>query len=487
MNDSRIIRLLKSFSEDEIKSFGKFIVSPFLKPARNTFDLYSYVIRFYPGFESPKLKKENVFKKLFPGESYNERKLINLMSDLTKAAENFIAVVSFLQDDTDFQLKLCKGYKERNMYPEAMKVINSIEDRLESGFSSKKDYYSRFRHLTNLKSAYYSKHNDFKNVIKCERDLFEASSMQFICDYTQLKLLKDPVYITYDEKIENEFISAVTECFDIEKLFEKLSKGSHKFRQLIELQYYLIKIISSPDKHEYYYTLKNKLLKNINKLDREERYFFFGHLMNYCVRKLDRKLTEFTPEGVDVFRRMFEFDAYSPEKSEYLDVLTYRNVIHFCISNKEEKWFEHFIRNHSDALSPEYRKDMQNLAFANLYFMKDEFENSLKHLSMITNEFFVFKSDLKILQLKVYFELAYLEQAFSMIDTFKHFIKNTKELSKPYKEYYKNFADYYLALIKIKSGNIKDEVSYIISNLKKEARVVSKDWLLKKAEELNKL
>lgn len=484
MNDSRIIRILKSFSEIEIKSFGKFIDSPFLKPARNTNELYEFLIRHYPGFDSPKLKKEAVFKKLFPGDTFNERKLINLMSDLTKAAEDFLAISAFMKDENDFKLKLSKAYKEKNLYPESMKVLKNVEDKLEPGFSSKKDFTSKFRQLTILKSAFYSKQNDFEKLIECERQIFEVSSVQFIYDFTQLMLLKDPVSITYGKKIENEFIEIITSSFDIENLFGKLQKTGFITKYLIELHYYLIKIIHEPENHEFYFTLRKLLDENISKLDREERYFFLGHLMNYCVRKLDRYVREFIPEGVEVSRRMFEYNAYSPEESEYLDVLTYRNIIQFCLSSKEEEWFEEFIKLHSETLSPEYRNDMKNLAYANFYFMKSEFGKSLNYLSMITNEFFVFKSDLKILLLKVYYELGYTEQAFSLIDTFKHFIRNTKELSGPYKEYYKTFVDYYLSLLKLKSGQGKEDPSFIKSGLVSEKKIVSKTWLIKKAEEL---
>jgi len=65
MNDTRLLKLIRTFSKEELKSFEKFLQSPFLKPARDTSKLYQYIIKFYPDYEASKLEKEKVFKKLF--------------------------------------------------------------------------------------------------------------------------------------------------------------------------------------------------------------------------------------------------------------------------------------------------------------------------------------------------------------------------------------------------------------------------------------
>ena len=67
MKDTRLIKIIRTFTKDELKSFDKFLQSPYLRPARDTRELYDYIVKYYPECNSPKLEKEKAFSKLFAG------------------------------------------------------------------------------------------------------------------------------------------------------------------------------------------------------------------------------------------------------------------------------------------------------------------------------------------------------------------------------------------------------------------------------------
>lgn len=86
--------------------------------------------------------------------------------------------------------------------------------------------------------------------------------------------------------------------------------------------------------------------------------------------------------------------------------------------------------------------------------------------------------------LKIYYEPSYTEEAYSMIDSYKHFFKNNKNVSDL--EKYKNnkFVDYYRRLLSVKiSGKSFNLIKFkkIISG---EENLIYKDWLLEKINEL---
>ena len=64
MHTGKLIQILKTFSPDEVKNFEKFVVYPYFSTGRNVEGLYSILKPYYPEFDSPKLDKKNVFKKL---------------------------------------------------------------------------------------------------------------------------------------------------------------------------------------------------------------------------------------------------------------------------------------------------------------------------------------------------------------------------------------------------------------------------------------
>ena len=80
MKNSKLISLLKSFSENELKEFRKFIDSSFFnKEGKYVLRFYNEVRKHYPDFTNASLERKNLFEKLYPGKSYDDvinRKLI---------------------------------------------------------------------------------------------------------------------------------------------------------------------------------------------------------------------------------------------------------------------------------------------------------------------------------------------------------------------------------------------------------------------------
>lgn len=485
MQNSRLAEILATFSRDELKDFGKFLQSPFVKTRRNVMPLFELLKSAHPDFGKLDDRKK-LFGKLFPGEKFSEKKLVNLTSDLTKEAENFLKHVALENSETDSLLHLSKGYYDKKLLSHSMRVLNAFEKKLQPGFSPGKDYYAKLRQSEFLKGAYFTQKNDFEGLIETKKRYFEASAVQFIFDYIQLLSSVETILTTYGKPLGNRFIESVFRLVDIDKLFAEIDKSNISHKYLIALHYYYLKTITEPENKDHYYRLRNEFYGNMDKLDREERYIIFNQLSNYCLDEVSRKNELFFVEALDVCRKMIESRSYSFSENEFMQVMTYRNIIFLSNAVKDDKWFEYFVENHGELLSPEYREDMKNFALGNLWFLRKEFEKSLVSISKIQNEFFLFKSDLRNILLKIYYELGYYEQAYSLIDSYKHFLSGTKEISKEYKVQYEAFIKRYVQLLKIKSGKSRDLPAIIRKELSRETRIVNRNWLIEKADELIK-
>lgn len=483
MKDTRLLKLIRTFTKEELKSFEKFLQSPFLRPARDTTGLYNYIIKNFPEYDPDNLDKKKIYKKLFPGEDYNEKKITNLIFDLTKAAEDFLALSTLMEDETELLLYLSRGYKEKKLFEESNRVNKLIGKKLQPGFSQNRDYISKFRELSNLKSSYYTETHDFENNLLNEKIYFETSAVQFIIDYTRIIDIVSTANNTYGINLKSNFIESVISCFDLEKLLTALEKSDNKNKHLILLHYYILKSKSDDENILYYELLRDLFYELMPTLDREEKCFIFNHLATYCTRKFGKD-NKFFRELLEVFKGMLKNNAYSESESEFMQVPTFRNIIFTCRSLKETEWLEYFINNYSECLNPKYRKDLINYSYAHLYFIKKDFEKSLVSVSRIDQDLFLFKSDLKILMLQIYYELGYIEPAFSMVDSYKHFLSSTNDVSESIKKYTVNFLNFYFKLLKIKSGQSKEQPEFCRSRIEKEKMVVDKNWLLEKADEL---
>lgn len=487
MKEARLTEIIKTFSEEELKSFRKFLDSPFNKSKRNTELLYNYLIQFRPEYDSPKLEYEIIYKKLFPGENYDEKKLTNHITDLTRSAKDFMIHKRLDEDEVESLLFLCSEYYDRKLLKSNFSLIKTIESKLEPEFSEMNDYYSRYRKLIVMKNSYFNDNNEYEKSIECETEYFVASATQFIIDYTKFLSTKKPALSTYGMKMENHFADAVLKSFDIEKLIQLTDNEDFINTSLITLHYYRFKTINESDNINHYYSLKEYFFKLIPKLKRKDKHFVFSHMENYCVMKVREGNEKFKREGFDVYKTMLENDAYSFSESEYMQVLTFRNIIYYCNMLNETEWLKYFIEKYKSALNPDYREDMRNFTYANYYFNLKDYGNALASISKkFDNEVFLFKTDVKNLMLQIYYELDHIEQAYSLVDSYKHFLSKTKEISESHKEVFNNFLKYYFALLKLKSGQSKESPSFIKSKIEKEKNIVNRTWLLEKIKELKK-
>ena len=72
MKDIRLINILKTFSKEEMKLFGKFAASPYHNSGKNCMPLFKLLSKSHPDFETGGFTYETIHKKLYrAGNSIN--------------------------------------------------------------------------------------------------------------------------------------------------------------------------------------------------------------------------------------------------------------------------------------------------------------------------------------------------------------------------------------------------------------------------------
>lgn len=484
MRGTKLIELLKAFSREELRSFRKYLDSPFLKPGRDVVDLYEYLTCYSPDYTSDDLDKTIVFRNLFTDKAYNERILANQIFDLTKAAEKFLAYNSLLNNDPEFYLSLSKAYMDKNLPWHSQRVNKALEKILIRGFSVRKDYIAKFRRLTQLNNAYYTEYNDTANLIKSKTDYFNASAVQFVMDYIDILGSREPAKNNCDKDLNSPIIGAVEDCFDVDK-FAELVKDDESQQPYVKILYYLLKILKEPEETRYYFEFRKFFFDYISLedqiLDREEKNTVFNYLINYCTQHYNM---DFMAESLEVYKKMLEHEAYSESESDSMQIHIYRNILKVCVSLKETEWFEYFIDNYADKLSKEYKDDMTNLSYSHLHFLRKDFDAALESINNISESFELSKTDVRNLKLKIFYELEYTESAFALVNSYKQFLAHTTEIAPDNKKIFGNFVRFTNKLLKIKAEQSKESPGMLRSKIEKEAKLINKQWLLEKADEL---
>lgn len=485
-----LITLLKTFSENEIKSFRKYLKSPSTKSDRKVLDLYNYIVRVEPKFDPEQLSREIVFAKLFKGRRFNKKKLDNLYGALTRAAKNFLAFNVKGDDKLEYLLNLSESYTNKSLFSESNKINEEIRKKMGMLTTPASDYALKLRRLAHLEYTCIIQEYNFEKISIGINNLFKASLLQFAFDYMYIKTEMELTYLNYDKRIENEFIKSVFENINIEEWIKFYEKTNYVSKLHLNLHNLKFKTILEPDNIHHYKDLKKLFLDNLKLLDRFDRWNFFLHLSNYAMLRADKNIEEFIEEALDILDKMFESNSFNPYKDQNLDVQLFRNTVLSCNTVKEADWLQKFIEKYSGFLPPEHRANMTNYANAHLYSLRKEFIKSLDYSTSIKDQFFFLKIDVDMMSLRNYFELGEYVSALDELNSFRRFILKNRNLAESYKSDLLVFLKYYESLVTIifdinlKTKEKKAKMQKLRNEIISRKDVLSGIWLIKKIDAL---
>ncbi len=483
MKESKLIEILSSLSRDEFKSFEKMAFSPYFA-IRDVKPLFRALKPHYPEFPKNEIERTEIYKQVFPGEEYNEKKLKNLVIDLTRLAEELLIDISATANESESIRMIANQFKERKRDKLFLRTLNILENKLNKKLFSSIECFNEEEKTENMKAGFYNSRNMFERSVASKLLYSEYFTISFLIRF--MRQLRDKTTITtaYNLPFESDILQGVYESLDFNKLISILRDRNYPQLWLIEVYYYVFKSSMEIEDDSYYFSLKKIFLENIDKFSHTEKFFLFNDLIDCCVRKYNLGQGEYEREEFEIYTQLFLHNAYSAAEKDYLSLIFYRNVMLLSLNLKEFEWLRKFIDEFSLKLKPEYRENMMNLASANLSFEEGNFEKALQYISRVQYDFFLYKTDIKNLMLRIYYELSHFDQAFSLVDSYRHFLSDSTELSKIFKKQQLNFLNIYNKLLKAKADGNPGGMEFLHYEIKKQGQTALNKWLTRKIDEL---
>lgn len=207
-------------------------------------------------------------------------------------------------------------------------------------------------------------------------------------------------------------------------------------------------------------------------------------MASYCAERERYGSKNFLAEEFNLYKEMLKNNLYTWSDEDYMQLVSFRNIVLVCLSLHELDWLQWFTDNYIDKIRPEYRENMKNLISANIKFARRSFEEALSYASKVKYDLFIYKIDVKNLMLKIYYELDLFEEAYYLIDTYRHYLSESSEMTEINKTHHMNFLNIYIKLLRAKSGSSIDELNLALSEITNMALVAARNWLIEKTNEL---
>lgn len=487
MENSKLLVILRSLSRNEFKDLQKFVASPYFSRGRDCTPLFMALKDSYPKFRGSGVTKQVMFERIYPGKKYagekSESVLSTLSSELYRLAKEYLTYSAFEKDKFQKRLMLLNGIHDKKLNKEFGNELAKTGHEKETSTGSPGDFLDNYR-LSSIHGQFYWDRGDNSELYNM---LMKGSSnaMAFAMITAYKFIDTKETAKTLGIETTHTFTDSVLESLDSEKMLAKMKADNDILYPFISANYFVYMMNKEPGKREHYSNLKNTLANEIDRFGHMEKYMLYRALETYLVIELERSgyRREDSEELFGMYKNALELGLYKVSESGYLEPTIYRNIFLSACDLDEFEWAEWFITKYSDELPEEFREGMKDFSLAKLFFLKGEYEKALARITRIKYDYMLHKTDAKILQLKIYYELGNYEQAFSMMDTAKHYLNSADDVPTLLRDRNLKFIKFSGELLRLKTGSGRKEAGDIIRQVNDSGAVESKTWLIKKLQE----
>jgi hypothetical protein len=487
MERSKIYTILGEFTKTELSDFLKFLKSPYFNNSKNVIKLFELLRPHHPDFSSRVLKRENLHRKIFKGESYSSRSIDNIYTALRKLCEEFMSVSSFKNTPGQKDIFLIEQYKKRKLNSLLFNRINPLIKNYIPEKSYNADQYLYYLRLNFIYADYIFNHMHLEKKNRLfDTVLTDYNLTNKFSYYFKLRLffrLATGVFSTNQNFELNpglvELIKDIKNCTDT-----KINPAAKIFSSIAET-------ILSHTRFDYY-SLKKELNNIKEKITAEDFDLALTLLVFYFFPQIDETDSALVRERFEHVKLMIDRKVWNAADGN-LKEKNFSLVVHSAIKAGEIEWAENFIKFYSVYIVEDQRDDAINYNMALINYTKGNSEKQKKNeffdkAIYYLNRFRVhdFTNKLHVFKLKtmIHFDQGQFESLFFECNAFEQFLFNNKgQFNKNIIQSYSDYSKYIKHLSHYVIDENYDKAIKLREKTISNRMLINKDWLSEKLDD----
>jgi hypothetical protein len=329
MQNSSIVRLLNTFSENEMRSLEKYVNSP----AHN---LRSDVQRLFDYFRKNHKTKafaetDELLLKVFTTEKADIKQLHLVKTYLMRVIESWM-IQQELEEEKVFQQRLlARAYRRRHLEEVAGRVLKDVQ--VETNNSICKDYaYFDANYKIKIDALYLdekqsrAKSLDLQTIVNSQDIAFIYEKLKNACTLLSHQAVSREAY---DTGLLNTVLQWLVE--------------GHPFLENPTLSAYFHAYFATKDENgDYHFAVLKKILTDHAALfSSEERRNVYLLAINFCIKRLNSAQTQYVREVFDLYQHGIKHEVFL--ENGLLSRFTFNNITAAGLNLKEYDWVRQFI------------------------------------------------------------------------------------------------------------------------------------------------
>ncbi len=425
--------ILKSLQKEDLKNFDSFINSPYQNSNKALIQLFYEIKKYYPDYSNEKLSYEYLYKKLYPGKTFNGRTIKNRLTEFSQLLRNFLVNENLKKDENAYYKLLVKELQVRKCFALSNKTITTSKNKSEALKISPEF----FLHSHTLEEAYHYNCIQLSDVQKNERIGFSAQKAEpLIAHFFSTFFVHLSEHITYNETTnfnvrQHNVLDEFVKTINVENFINYLEKINYKYFPYIKAYYLTYKIKVAKNIAEVYKELKEIFIKHGTEFEETDTHMLWSVLCETLyLRLIPQDVPRYRREVFELNDYFLKLNVYPNKDGEYFTPQVFENIFSSAVIAKELKWAENFINKYGNYLHPDARDIQVNYCLGVLNFKLKKYEKSLDCFSRVKYSDIITKINLRFYTLLNYIEMRHYESALSLVDSAKHFTDSNEKVPK---------------------------------------------------------
>lgn len=462
MENTRLLKLLRTFSDAELRALKKFVRSPYFNQRREVVDLLDFLEKPLKN-KRPAPEKEQAFTAVFGKEQFDDHRIRMAMSFLFQQANQFLAVHDFQNDDAGVRLRQATLLRQRKLSDHAAQARVDTATVLLGQPLRNADFQER--HYQFLLEKYRSE----VELNPTGPLPLQELSQQLDRAFLSRKLWQSCFMLSHQAVYNAQYDFGL-----LDEILEGIESASVLQYPSVAVYYYCYRALTEPSDPAWFQRFKKVLLQNSKLFQPEEMRDLYLLAINFCIRRYNAGNPDYLSEQFDLYRdglaKRYFLSEGALSRYTYLNAATIGLVLH------ELDWVDQFIHEYRDYVREPHRESLFRFNRARLEYQRRRLDEALKLLQKAEYKDPMLHLAAKTLQLKIFYELEEFDLLESHLQTLQTFIRRKKELGY-HRENYLNTIRFTRKLLEtnLYDKNARKALREEIENTR---AVAEKEWLL---------
>ncbi len=491
MVTSKIVLLLRRFPKEDINRFREYLRSPYFNTKEKLVQYYTKLIKHYPEFDEPGINREKIYQSLYPGSKFNPQVYKNLSSELYQHAREFLAIQSFKHEHFESGLRIVRSLEEISSDELYRIELKSLKKKLAERKTDDFIFFERFR-LASVEKQYFFNRSNYKKGNELSVDegnelvrFFFFHMFRLIFD---LEVSKNNFNALPPDSAYGYFAGKLIESGVLKETVDYFERKKIKDHEVIQMLYYIVISIIHLENEEYFDRAKKLVFANLNRFSEGMRYIISSSLLTISAFKINSRGSKTDMRNAfEIIQFQLKKKIYRETPESYVTATEFRSMFMIGMNLMEYNWLKWFTRKYIGDVSPTQQASLRSLLTGMICFVDKDYDSALENLNKVKFDIFAYKLDVKRLQLMIFYEQDHLEEALSLISSFREFVSTNRNITPETKKRNIEFLNNVSHLIKMKHKPDKAALEKLEKDLKETSPVLYRTWFEEKITELQSI